>query len=174
MNMIKKIAILLLLMISVSSAFAVEFRSVGSNADFNVYTFEGRKYLILSFKDDSENRLTNYTIVKFMLSDGSVLTLDGTSGSSSVDSGSTSFYNGFGFSYSIGSSEEKHYAILPITEEQIESLKKGVERVAINTIPKVYKRSKWSGKKSFGQNLYNDFQNLKDEMSDEESNGYGY
>ena len=29
-------------------------------------------------------------------------------------------------------------------------------------------------KKSFGQNLYNDFQNLKDEMSDEESNGYGY
>ena len=79
--MIKKIAILLILMISVSSAFAVEFRSVGSNADFNVYTFEGRKYLILSFKDDSENRLTNYTIVKFMLSDGSILTLDGTNGS---------------------------------------------------------------------------------------------
>ena len=141
--MIKKIAILLLLMISVSSAFAVEFRSVGSNADFNVYTFEGRKYLILSFKDDSENRLTNYTIVKFMLSDGSVLTLDGTNGSSSVDSGSTSFYNGFGFGYTIGTSEEKHYAILPITEEQIESLKKGVERVAmlrygIDDIRKIY------------------------------------
>lgn len=173
MNMIKKIVTLLLLMILVSSAFAVEFRSVGSNADFNVYTFDGRKFLILSFKDDSDNRLTNYTIVKFMLSDGSIITLDGTNGSSSVDSSSTSFYNGFGVGFTIGNSEEIHYAILPITDEQIESLKKGVERVAINTIPKVYKRSKWSGKKNFGQNLYNDFQNLKDEMSDEESMDMG-
>lgn len=151
---------------STVSVSAVEPRSVGSNADFYVYTFDGNYYLILTFKDDSTNRLTNFSIVKIVLTDGTIIRLDGTNASSSTDISSTSFYNGFG-SFTIGDSDEKHYAILPITEEQIESLKIGVERVAINTIPKVYKRSKWAGKKNFGQNLYNDFKNLKDELTDD-------
>ena len=163
----KKLFILILMTISVLNVSAIEYRSVGSNAEFNVYTFDGKYYLILSFKDDSKNRLTNYTVVKFLLADGSILTLDGTNASSSIDNSSTSFYNGFGFGYSIGSSDEKHYAIFSITEEQIESLKIGIERVAINTIPEVYKRSKWSGKKNFGQNLYNDYKNLKDELTED-------
>ena len=166
MNRVRKTAILLLMIFSASSAFSVEYRSVGSSTDFNAYTFDGKYYLILSFKDDSKNRLTNYTVVKFQLKDGSILVLNGTNASSSVDSSSTSIYNG-GFGYTTGNTDEKHYAILPITEEQIESLKKGVERVAINTIPEVYKRSKWTGKKNFGQNLYNDFKSLPDELTDE-------
>ena len=29
------------------------------------------------------------------------------------------------------------------------------------------RRSKWSGKKNFGQNLYNDYKNLKDELTED-------
>lgn len=165
--MMKKIIMFLLMIFSVSSLYAVEYRSVGSNADFNAYTFDGKYYLILSFKDEGDNRLTNFTIVKIKLNDGRLLVLEGLNASNSIDNSSTSFYTGSGFGYSIGSSDEKHFAILPITEEQIESLNVGVERVAINTIPEVYKRSKWSGKKNFGQSLYNDFKNLVDELSDD-------
>ena len=163
----KKLILLLLIMMSATLASAVEFRSVGSNAEFNVYTFDGKYYLILTFKDDGINRLTNHTTVKIVLTDGTIIRLDGINASSSTDMNSTSFYNGFGSSFTIGGSDDKHYAIFPITEEQIESLNIGVERVAINTIPEVYKRSKWSGKKNFGQNLYNDFKNLRDELTDD-------
>ena len=153
----KKFFVLILMTICVLNISAIEYLRLGSNAEFNAYTFDGQYYLILSFNDDGKNRLTNFTVVKFQLADGSILTLHGTNASSSIESGSTSFYNGFGFAYSIGGSDEKHYAILPITEEQIERLKIGIDKVAINTIPEVYKRSKWSGKKNFGQLLYNEF-----------------
>ena len=45
-------------------------------------------------------------------------------------------------------------------------LKNGIEKVAINTIPEVYKRSKWTGKEKFGIGLYNDFKALKKEFDE--------
>ena len=45
-------------------------------------------------------------------------------------------------------------------------LAKGVDKVAINTLPEVYKRSKWSGKEIFGQKLYDDFKNLANEFDE--------
>ena len=47
--------VLFLLCFFTLSTFAVEYRSVGSNANFCAYTFDGKYYLILSFKDDDEN-----------------------------------------------------------------------------------------------------------------------
>ena len=40
------------------------------------------------------------------------------------------------------------------------------EKVAINTIPEVYKRSKWTDKEKFGIGLYNDFKALKNEFDE--------
>ena len=96
------------------------------------------------------------------MKDGTVLTLEGAEGSrvSSI----TSY--GWGHVVYSSSSEDKHYAIVYITPEQIEMLKQGVEKVAINTIPEVYKRSKWVGKDLFGYNLYYDFKNLKNEFDE--------
>jgi len=44
MKKIKKFAIVLLMIFSMSSASAVEYRSVGSDAEFNAYTFDGQLF----------------------------------------------------------------------------------------------------------------------------------
>jgi hypothetical protein len=65
-----------------------------------------------------------------------------------------------------GSPDSKHYAVFKITPEQIEQLKVGVDRVAINTLPNVFKKRKWSEKASFGIRLYNSFKGLTDDFED--------
>ena len=65
-----------------------------------------------------------------------------------------------------GGSSDKHFAILSITDEEIEKLKIGVEKVAINTIPECYKRNKWAGKETFGSNLYEEFKRMKNEFDE--------
>lgn len=145
-----------------SSMSAAEYYSVGSNAAFCLYSFDGDYYLILSFKDDDENRLTDNTIVKFKLKDGSVISLSGSDGSKSTKSHMTNW----GMGIMSGGSSDKHFAILPITAEEIEKLKQGVEKVAINTIPECYKRNKWSGKETFGSKLYEEFKKLKNEFDE--------
>lgn len=158
----KKLILIFLFLLSISEANAVEYRSVGSNAEFCVYTFDGEYYLILSFEDDDENHLSNNTVIKFMLIDGTVIRLEGTEGSKSTSHGSVHW----GFGISSGSSTDKHYAIVRITQEQIEQLKIGVDKVAINTLPEAYKRSRWSGKENFGISLYQDFKELKNEFEE--------
>lgn len=69
---------------------------------------------------------------------------------------------GFGSS----TSNDKHYAIVEISREQIEKLKVGIDKVAINTIPKPYKRQKWSGKAKLGSELYQEFINMKDDFDE--------
>ena len=157
-----KVLFLAMFLFVSTSISAVEYCSVGSNAEFCVYTFDGEYFLILSFKDNDENRLTDNTIVKFMLKDGSVLVLTGADGSTKTNSRMTHW----GLGISSGSSSEKHYAILYISPEQIEKFKAGVDKVAINTIPEAYKRQKWSGKETFGSKLYDGFKNLKNEFDE--------
>ena len=157
----KKLFVTFLLLVSMSVS-AIEYCSVGSNANFCVYTFDNDSYLILSFKDDDENRLTDNTIVKFKLKDGRELRLEGGDGSKSTKANMTHW----GLGIMSGGSSDKHYAILYISKEQIEMLKVGVEKVAINTIPEVYKRQKWSGKDTFGSKLYDEFKKLKNEYDE--------
>ncbi len=156
----KKIILAFFLALSTSSLYAEDSYSIGSNAEFCVYTFDDEYFLILSFKDDDENRLTDLTIVKFLLKDGSVLRLSGSNGSEKTKSKSIHW----GMGITSGSSSEIHYAVLPITQDEIEKLKQGVDKAAINTIPEVYKRDSWSGKDKFGLSLYNDFKKLKKEL----------
>lgn len=158
----KKLFILFFYLMSFTAANAVEYRSVGSNAEFCVYTFDGEYYLILSFKDDDENHLSNNTVIKFLLNDGTVIRLAGADGSKSTSHESVHW----GFGISSGSSTDEHYAIVKITQEQIEQLNIGVDKVAINTLPEAYKRSKWSGKENFGKRLYQDFKELKNEFEE--------
>jgi len=160
--MTRRFILSLFFLFSLSSAFAVEYRSVGIKAEFCAYTFDGQYFLILSFKDVGDNRLSNNTIVKFKLNDGTVLRLEGYNGS--TETSISSLYWGYGVSSS--SSDEKHYAILTISPEQIEKLKIGVQKVSINTIPEVYKKFTWIGKAKFGQLLYDDFMNLRDEFDE--------
>ncbi|MBR1448487.1 MAG: hypothetical protein IJ588_07070 [Prevotella sp.] len=129
---------------------------------FCAYKFDGHYFLILSFKDDAKYRLTNLTTVKIKLNDGSVLKLEGYEGSRKTSS--SSVYWGTGFSTS--SANERHYAIVEISQEQMEKLKVGVDKVAINTIPEVYKLHKWNGKAKFGSTLYEDFVSLKDDFDE--------
>ena len=158
----KRIILSVLLTLSIVMSYGIEYRSVGSNANFCVYTFDGNYFLILSFKDDDENRLSDLTIIKFMLKDGTIMRLEGFDGSRKTSA--SSYYWGFG--YASSSSNDRHFAIVTITPEQIEQLKVGVDKVAINTIPEAYKRSKWAGKEKFGPSLYEDFKNLKNEFDE--------
>ncbi len=158
----KKILFLALLLFSTTSLSASDYFNVGSNATFYTYTFDGQYFLILSFKDDNTNKLANNTIVKFMLNDGTILRLEGSQSNAKDESS----YVHLDWYTASGSSSETHYAVLQITKEQIEQLKKGVNKIAINTLPEVYKRSKWNGKDKFGTALYTSFSNLKSEFDD--------
>ncbi len=160
--MMKKIIFLFLLIFSTTSMSAGSSFSVGSNAEFYTYTFDGQYYLILSFKDDNTNKLAATTIVKFLLSDGTVLRLEG-SQSNAKDESSYVHLDWYSAS---GKSSETHYAVLHITKEQIAMLQKGVEKVAINTLPVVYKRSKWSGKAKFGISLFASFSSLRGDFDE--------
>ncbi len=159
--MMKKILFFLFLLCSSNSLSAADYYSVGSNADFYTYTFDGQYYLILSFRDDSSNKLVKNTIVKFLLTDGTILRLEGSQSNAKHES---SYVHVDWYTVS-GNTSETHYAVLNITKEQIEMLKKGVAKVAINTLPEVYKRSKWSGRDKFGMALYTSFANIGSEFT---------
>lgn len=156
----KKFFILIIVMISVTTSYAAEPLSVGSNAKFYAYRFDNEYFLILSFKDDDENRLTDGSVIKFMLTDGKILKLEGVDASKSTKNKSVNW----GLGISSGSSSDTHFAIFGITKEQIEMLKAGIDKIAINTIPEVYQRNKWSGKADFGKTLYKNFSDIKDEF----------
>ena len=159
----KRIILTTLLLISIfASTKAVIYYGVGSNAEFCVYQFDGEYCLILNFKDDGENRIWERTIVKFKLTNGQIITLYGFEGSKKTKMHSTNW----GFGISSGSSSDKHYVILNISQEEIEQLNIGVDKVAINTIPEVYERNTWTGKKDFGQKLYKEFKNMKNEFDE--------
>ena len=51
-----------------------------------------------------------------------------------------------------------------ITHEEIEKLKVGVKKIAINTIPEVYKRTMKTDK--LGKPLYDDFQKKKTDFEE--------
>lgn len=151
---------LVALTLGVSAQEEVEYHGVGSNADFCAYQFDGDNYIILSFKDDDENRLTNTPVLKLQLKDGTVLRLTGTDNSKKTKQNMTNW----GFGIMTGSSSEKHYAMFYVTPEDIEKLKVGVQKLAINTIPEVYKRSLKSDK--LGKPLYDDFQKKKGDFEE--------
>ena len=136
--------------------------SVGSNAEFSSFFFDNQYYLILQFKDDEENRLTDNSIVKFTLNDEAVVRFSRYDGSKQTSERAVHW----GFGIVTGSSSDKHFAILTVTREQLGKLKVGVDKVAINTIPNIYLRDKWSGKSKFGNNLYEDYMRLKDEFDE--------
>ena len=82
---------------------------------------------------------------------------------SNTETSSSAFKIGYAI---INSSSTTHCVALPITTEEIEKLKEGVDKISINTLPMVYKRSKWAGKKSFGETLYKIFQGLKSDFEE--------
>ncbi len=91
--------------------------------------------------------------------------LEGYDGSRNTSSDSYLWNTGL-TAYVTENSHERHYAIVEITPDEIEKLKVGVDKIAINTIPEVYKRQKWSGKAKFGSTLYDDFKKLKDDFDE--------
>ena len=157
----KKILLLaLLLSLSMASLHGADFRSIGINAKVCAYTFDGDYYLILSFKDYNDYKFLGRPVIKFLLNDGTIIKLDGYDEAVKITSTAIDWGG-----ISTGSSKENHFAVLPISKEQIEQFKKGVDKIAINTIPKVYKSKKWSNKKNFGMLLYQDFMDLPDDFS---------
>lgn len=156
----RKIILSFILLLSMSLTYAAVFRSIGFNAKVCAYTFDGDYYLILSFKDYNDYKFLGRPVIKFLLNDGTIIKLDGYDEAVKITSTAIDWGG-----ISTGSSKENHFAVLPISKEQIEQFKKGVDKIAINTIPKVYKSKKWSIKKNFGMLLYQDFMDLPDDFS---------
>lgn len=135
--------------------------TAGTNVRFYPYTFNGDTFLVMEFTDHSNCSLTGNPIVKFKMSDGSELKFEGIVSNSETNS------SAYKFGYVIiNSSTTSHCVAMPITKEEIECLKVGVDKISINTLPVVYKRSKWAGKKSFGETLYDIFQKLKGDFEE--------
>lgn len=156
--------LLLLIPICINAQYAggvYSYVTAGSNVKFWPYTYDEKTFLVMEFTNHNDCSLSEYPIVKFQIKDGSILKLEGFISNS--ETSSSAYKIGYAI---INTSSTSHCVALPITKEEIEELKKGVERISINTLPVVYKRSKWAGKKSFGQDLYKIFQNLKDDFED--------
>ena len=146
-------------------SLAVNFHSAGRYAEFCVYRFDGEDFLILKFQDDDDTRLTPWTIVKFKMTDGTTLRLEGCDVNYEVSSSGHSFAAGRFSSYSSSSTSTTHYVRFRIGQEQIDILKKGVKKVVINTLPEIYSRT-YKEKGKLGDELSADFAKLKDEMDD--------
>lgn len=147
--------ILLFLLIELMSfplVNASDFYSIGNDAKVCAYRFDGKSYILLSFKDDEDDmRLVNNPIMKFKISDGTIIRLSGEEGSK--ESKQSGYMWGFGVM--TGKTNDTHYALFYISSEEIEKLKMGIEKIAINTIPDVYIKTFKNDK--IGTSLYNDF-----------------
>lgn len=135
--------------------------TAGSNVKFWPYTFDGKTFLVMEFTNHNGCSLSGCPIVKFQLKDGSIMKLEGSVSNS--ETSASSFLIGYAV---VNTSSTSHCVALPITKEEVEEFQKGVEKISINTLPIVYKRSKWSGKKDFGANLNKLFNLLKDDFED--------
>lgn len=162
----KKILLLSLLLIPIyiiaqDTGSYNSYITAGSNVKFWPYTFDGKTFLVMEFTNNNGCSLSGFPIVKFQLKDGSILKFEG-SVSNSETSGS-SFLIGHAV---INTSSTSHCVAMPITKDEVEVFKKGVKKIAINTLPVVYKRSKWAGKKDFGENLNKLFNHLKGDFEE--------
>lgn len=157
----KRIILLILICALLPLQMIAQSFTVGSNCIFTPYLFDGDYSLIMDYRDNNNANLTGDIIVKFRLNDGTDLVLHGIPATENYISNSSGSSLG-SYSYSSGSTVSNKYVIFRITKEQIKRFEIGVDKVAINTIPTIYYREKWSGKKSFGKDLYNAFNELKD------------
>lgn len=154
----KKVLLTLVLALACYTNILAESFSIGSNADLYTYRFDNEYFLVVSFKDDSDNRLMEGSVLKILLKDGGIIRLDGTEGSKRTKTRQQNWVLGI----TTGKTTDTHYAIFYISNEDVNSLKNGVEKIAINTIPERYVYD--CGKK-FGQNLYDSFMKIKDEFA---------
>lgn len=162
----KKIITLLLLLfcLDASAQYQSEnpvYMTAGSNVEFWPYTFDGKTYLVMRFTDHGNYNLTGCPTVKFKMKDETELRFEGVVSNS--ETSSSAFKMGYTI---INSSSTTHCVALPITKEEIAKLLIGVDKISINTLPVVYKRSKWAGKKSFGETLYKIFQRQKGDFEE--------
>ena len=157
----KKILFLCLLLCSMSASAFHFGRSAGRKAEFVAYRFENEYFLILQFEDDDGDcLLMDNAIVKIKLQDGSEMRLTGFDSSQKTE-------NYIDWRWHFTSTDNKtHFAVLPISNADVERLKIGIDMIAINTIPEVYKWKNQNRKSKIGQELYEDFKKLKDDFED--------
>ncbi len=158
----RKILLLLLLIpMCMNAQYVNPYVTAGSHVIFWPYTYDGNTFLVMEYTNNSSCHLSGNSIVKFKMMDGSIMRFDGLVSNSETNS--AAFQVGYTI---IGSSSTTHSVAMPISKEQIEKFKDGVDKISINTLPVVYKRSKWSGRKTFGEDLYSLFQGLKDDFEE--------
>ena len=153
----KRLQILLLLLattVSTMLAGDTNYYNIGRNAKFNAYRFEGNNYIIMSFIDDNENRLSNFPIVKIKLGNEQILRLQGFDNSKQIASNAINL----GFGLIAGGTVQQHFVIFQITDEQIEQLQYGIAKLTINTIPEIYTRTVKNDK--VGNQLFLDFKRI--------------
>lgn len=124
---------------TLTQAFAFKKARLCNNISFTAQRFEGETYLIMLVDFDKDKHLLSNTVVKFKLTDGSVLRFESSEGTIKNKMASIGFHYGSGISSSSSINESVSYIMFPISEEQIQSLEKGVIAAVVNTIPEMYR-----------------------------------
>lgn len=146
-------------MVLAISSFAGNMEIGVGKADLYAYKFAGKTYIIMSFKDDEDDyRIIASPVIRMKLFDNSILELCGDDKSQETKTNSTAW----GFGFASGSVNNVHYAMFPISTEQIGLLKKGIKKIAINTIPNVYVKEYKEDK--VGKAIIESFANLTDDF----------
>jgi hypothetical protein len=144
----------LMAMMSLSISSQVKFGN-GALGDYDaqirVVTEDNSIYLLMTFRD-YDNKFVDTPKFLIKLFDDTVMELQGTNLSSSTDDNGAVIVSGVVIPFDLNVCNLK----FPITLEQIESLKKGVKKVRLNTSPK-YREKEWH-KDKIGKAIYKEYE----------------
>lgn len=147
------IAFALMAMISISASSQVKFGN-GALGDYDakikVVTENDSIYLLMTFRD-YYNKFADTPKFLIKLCDNTIMELQGTNLSSSTKDEDSAIIGGIVVSSTLNVCNLK----FPITREQMESLRKGVKKVRLNTSPK-YREKEWR-KDKIGKAIYKEY-----------------
>lgn len=154
----KKILLSLFLLASSINMFAQDAyitELFGASAEFYAQQFDGQKYLIMKFKESAECIPLSQTTIKVLFADGTIAKWDGFCVNSKVNASSSTINTQYSSSTSV---DEKVLNVMrfDLTENDVNSLSKGISKISIYTVPKVFRKEYTKDK--LGIKLYEAFQ----------------
>lgn len=136
--MIRNLIFVFLLTFNIS-VFAQDV-SISRVLDAYAYCFDDENYLIIEFKDGETHRILGNPTMLVRLTDGEVIKLHGPVVSSVSKSFSVT-YPGKLFDTHSSINSIENLVMFAITPEQVEAIKKGIIKISINTVPRVYTKT---------------------------------
>lgn len=157
----RRFILLFVMCATVTLSFAGDSFGVGDWATLHTYRFDGKKSLILQFRESKEASLQENVVIGFKFANGKILKLTG----KKENCVHTTIYERPTEVSCHNSTVWNTYSVnLPLTDLQIEMFKNTLVKIVINTLPNVYAQK--VSNERFSLRLYESLAGLKDEFEE--------